>query len=110
MSEERITHASPAELEQWLKNGEVLLIDVREPDEFAGARIPGALLYPLSTFDAKSLPRDGRRLVMQCAAGGRSLRAAQALLQAGHAHATHLAGGIKAWREAGLPVIPSVIP
>jgi rhodanese-related sulfurtransferase len=106
MTEERITNASPADVEQWLKNGEVLLIDVREPDEYATARIPGALLYPLSTFDAKVLPRDGRRLVMQCAAGGRSLKAAQALLQAGHHHATHLAGGIKAWREAGKKVIP----
>jgi rhodanese-related sulfurtransferase len=106
MTEERITHASPAEVEQWLKSGEVLLIDVREPDEYAAARIPGALLYPLSTFDAKALPRDGRRLVMQCAAGGRSLQAAQALLQAGHDHATHLEGGIKAWREAGKKVIP----
>jgi rhodanese-related sulfurtransferase len=106
MTEERITNASPADVEQWLKNGEVLLIDVREPDEYAAARIPGALLYPLSTFDAKVLPRDGRRLVMQCAAGGRSLQAAQALLQAGHDHATHLEGGIKAWREAGKKVIP----
>jgi rhodanese-related sulfurtransferase len=106
MTEERITHASPADLERWLKNGEALLIDVREPDEYATARIPGALLYPLSTFDAKLLPREGRRLVMHCAAGGRSLKAAQALLQAGHEHATHLAGGIKAWREAGLQVIP----
>ncbi len=106
MTQERITHASPADVEGWLKNGEVLLIDVREPDEYAVARIPGALLYPLSTFDARALPRDGRRLVMQCAAGGRSLKAAQALLQAGHEHATHLAGGIKAWREAGLKVIP----
>jgi rhodanese-related sulfurtransferase len=106
MTEERITNASPADVEQWLKNGEVLLIDVREPDEYATARIPGALLYPLSTFDAKVLPRDGRRLVMQCAAGRRSLTAAQALLQAGHHHATHLAGGIKAWREAGKKVIP----
>ena len=106
MTDERITHASPADVQRWLENGEILLIDVREPDEYAAARIPGALLYPLSTFDARTLPRDGRRLVMQCAAGGRSLKAAQALLQAGHGHATHLAGGIKAWREASLPVIP----
>lgn len=106
MTEERITHASPTDVQRWLENGEILLIDVREPDEYAAARIPGALLYPLSTFDARTLPRDGRRLVMQCAAGGRSLKAAQALLQAGHDQATHLAGGIKAWREAGLKVIP----
>jgi rhodanese-related sulfurtransferase len=94
VSDSKVTDASPAELAGWLEQGEVLLIDVREPEEFVAARIPGALLYPLSTFDPRALPREGRRLVLLCHSGRRSLTAAQWLLQAGHARATHLAGGM----------------
>ena len=50
----------PAEVARQLEDGKVLLIDVREPAEYAAERIPGALLYPLSTFDASKLPPDGR--------------------------------------------------
>jgi rhodanese-related sulfurtransferase len=106
VSDLNITDATPSEVATWLAHGEILLIDVREPDEFAAMRIPGALLYPISTFDANALPRDGRRLVLQCGSGIRSRTAAQKLLLAGHPHATHLAGGIAAWRAAGLKVIP----
>ena len=79
-----ITQASPAEIRDALASGEILLVDVREPNEYAFERIPGALLYPLSTFDPKAVPAEGRKVVVQCAAGGRSMRAAQALLTAGH--------------------------
>jgi rhodanese-related sulfurtransferase len=106
VSEANITDASPVEVESWLSRGEILLIDVREPEEFAAVRILGALLYPLSTFDANVLPRDGRRLVLQCGSGIRSRNAAQKLLLAGHPRVTHLAGGITAWRAAGFKVIP----
>jgi rhodanese-related sulfurtransferase len=100
-----ITQASPADIRDALASGEILLVDVREPNEYAFERIPGALLYPLSTFDPKAVPAEGRRLVVQCAAGGRSMRAAQALVAAGHRHVTNLDGGINAWKAAGLPLI-----
>ncbi len=96
----------PADLASRLKAGKVLLIDVREPPEFLAERIPGALLYPLSTFDAAALPPDGERVVVfHCAGGKRSLDAAQRRLAGGCAQATHLGGGIAAWKAAGLPVI-----
>lgn len=94
------------EVAQLLAAGKVLLIDVREPAEYAVERIQGALLYPLSTFDAKLLPADGaRRVVFHCAGGKRSLAAAEQRLAAGSAHATHMGGGIAAWKTAGLPVL-----
>ncbi len=96
----------PAEVARLLKSGKILLIDVREPSEYASERIAGALLYPLSTFDAATLPEDGpRRVVFHCGSGKRSLTAAERRLGAGQAHAAHMGGGIAAWKAAGLPVI-----
>ncbi len=96
----------PAEVARLLHAGKLLLIDVREPEEYAAERISGALLYPLSTFDASTLPDDApRRVVFHCGSGKRSLSAAERRLAAGHAHAAHMGGGIAAWKAAGLPVI-----
>jgi len=95
-----------SEVSQLLHAGKILLIDVREPSEYASERIAGALLYPLSTFDASLLPDDGpRRLVFHCGSGKRSLTAAERRLGAGQQHAAHMGGGIAAWKAAGLPVI-----
>lgn len=97
---------SPQELKAQLDAGEVLLVDVREPSEFEAERIPGALLFPLSTFDAARLPPDGeRRVVFHCGSGKRSAAAAGQRLAAGAPSTAHLAGGIGAWKAAGLPVI-----
>ncbi len=96
----------PAQVAQLLEAGRILLIDVREPAEFASERIAGALLYPLSTFDATRLPADGvRQVVFHCGSGKRSLTAAEKRIAAGQSHAAHLGGGLLAWKAAGLPVI-----
>ena len=95
-----------AEVLRLLRAGKILLIDVREPSEYASERIAGALLYPLSTFDATTLPDDGpRQVVFHCGSGKRSLTAAERRLAAGQKHAAHMGGGIAAWKAAGLPVI-----
>ena len=95
-----------SEVSQLLHAGKILLIDVREPSEYASERIAGALLYPLSTFNASLLPDDGpRRVVFHCGSGKRSLAAAERRLAAGQSHAAHMGGGIAAWKAAGLPVI-----
>jgi rhodanese-related sulfurtransferase len=97
---------SPSELKLLLDQHRALLIDVREPDEFAAQRIHGALLHPLSTFEPAALPTDGSRLlVFQCGSGKRSATAARAYMAAGAPRATHLTGGIGAWNAAGLPTI-----
>lgn len=96
----------PVEVSRLLHDGKILLIDVREPSEYASERIAGALLYPLSTFDATTLPNDGpRQVVFHCGSGKRSLTAAERRLGAGQQHAAHMGGGIGAWKAAGLPVI-----
>ena len=89
-----------------LKSGKVVLVDVREPAEFAGERIRGAVLHPLSSFEPSSIPTDSsRRIVFQCAAGGRSRKALDAFMATTGADAAHLAGGLGAWKQAGIPVV-----
>jgi rhodanese-related sulfurtransferase len=88
-----------------LRSRQAVLIDVREPAEFEAERIPGALLFPLSGFDPESLPLDGsKRIIFQCGTGRRSAQAAQRLLAGACEEASHLSGGLKAWKEAGLPI------
>jgi rhodanese-related sulfurtransferase len=102
---DQVTEFEPEEIKALLDAGKILLIDVREPMEYAAERIPGALLYPLSTFDATQLPPDGpRQVVFHCAAGGRSLAAARQRIALGQLGA-HMAGGISQWKAQGLPVV-----
>jgi rhodanese-related sulfurtransferase len=87
-----------------MAEGNILLIDVREPDEYAVERIDGAVLCPLSTFDARTLPPPGKaKIVFHCGSGIRSAKALAAANAAGLPVAGHLAGGLKAWKQAGLP-------
>lgn len=95
-------------LSKGLRAGTCVLVDVREPDEHARERIDGALLEPLSKFDAKRVAAlaQGRDLVLHCRSGRRSADAlAQVLAVAPAARAHSLEGGIEAWRKAGLPTI-----
>jgi rhodanese-related sulfurtransferase len=80
------------------------IIDVREADEYADARIAGTTNIPLSTLiDRMSeLPTDGA-LHLICASGGRSARAADYLAQRGYSP-VNVEGGMHAWIDAGLPV------
>ena len=80
------------------------LIDVRRPDEFAVARVPGARLIPLGELVERTdeVPTDGTVYVI-CATGVRSAKAAAHLRTLG-IDAVNVAGGTKAWMEAGLPI------
>ncbi|HUQ77287.1 MAG TPA: rhodanese-like domain-containing protein [Patescibacteria group bacterium] len=82
-----------------------LIVDVREPDEFAQARIDGVVLVPISQFVARhaELPKD-RPLLMVCASGSRSTSATMYLLQAGWPDVRNVTGGMLGWQAAGLPV------
>ncbi|MCC6468249.1 MAG: rhodanese-like domain-containing protein [Alphaproteobacteria bacterium] len=94
-----------AGLKAALDRGEVRLVDVREPDEHARERIPGATSMPLSRFDPAALsPVTGKKLVLHCATGTRSAEAARRLQAAGVGEVTQLAGGIAAWKRSGYPL------
>lgn len=89
-------------LKGWLAAGEAVLIDVREPEEFADEYIPGAVLVPLSTLETAALPAaDGKRRVLSCLSGKRSAIALERLTRRGETDLLHLEGGLLAWKIAG---------
>jgi len=81
------------------------LLDVRNDDEWEAGHAPAATLVPLGQLSERTgeLPTD-RRIVVICRSGGRSGRAAEALVGAGY-DAVNLAGGMQAWAAVGLPVV-----
>lgn len=97
------------ELKARLDAGEnIQLIDVRQPDEYAFARIDGAKLIPLGEIMSRMSEIDaGRETVIHCKMGGRSARAIQALQQAGFTGSLkNLVGGITAWSNEVDPRVP----
>lgn len=94
----------PEEVARGLSEGRMLLVDVREPNETALERFPGAVEVPLSHFDCAEIPDpQGRTVVFACRSGKRSVTASLAAQEQGFPYDAHLAGGILAWKAAGLP-------
>jgi glyoxylase-like metal-dependent hydrolase (beta-lactamase superfamily II)/rhodanese-related sulfurtransferase len=99
-----LQHVAVDRAPAWLKEREVTVLDVREPDEYAAGHLPGALSIPQSelALHLEGLDKSKPYLVV-CAGGVRSLRATHYLAAAGY-DATTLDGGTAAWVEAGFPV------
>lgn len=88
---------------------DLLLLDVRELDEYRTAAIEGSLLIPLSEFGARLdelEPHRGRRIVVHCHHGVRSMRVVAALRGRGFDTAQSMAGGIDIWSEVVDPAVP----
>ena len=97
---------SPAEAVQLVNREKGVLIDVSEPEEFAKGHAVGSRNIPFGQVEGhKSLPTNKTLpLVLVCPTGARAGRAAGMLRKLGYDKAQALAGGLKAWREANLPV------
>jgi rhodanese-related sulfurtransferase len=93
-----------AEAKEIVGNGEYAVIDVRNPDEYAGGHLPGATLIPVnSVFQRRDeLPAD-KKILFVCAVGQRSALAAEMAAAAGlpPERLYNLDGGTDAWRKAG---------
>jgi len=98
-----VENVSIDELKSGLADGSVLLVDVREPNEFAAGRIPGSILNPLQSFDPGALPEaPGKRVVLSCRSGRRSLTALELAQKAGRDDVrAHYPGGFQEWSNAG---------
>lgn len=96
----------PSEAVRLMNREKAVVIDVCEPDEFAAGHIGNARNLPLGSLDsAKGLPGNKQLpLVIVCAAGVRAARGAKVLRDKGYENVHVLAGGMRAWREANLPV------
>ncbi len=100
------TEVLPETVNQWLGDGDVVLVDVREAEELAQARLEGAVHVPMSAFDPDAIPTDtGKKVVFICALGQRSEQVGMYVVAEGIlAEAYNMAGGLEAWAEAGLPL------
>ncbi|RME09604.1 MAG: rhodanese-like domain-containing protein [Ardenticatenia bacterium] len=103
-----IPQVRPQEVAEALKNGNApVIIDVRTVQEWAeDGHIPEARHIPLSQLGARvnEIPRD-RPVVIVCRSGNRSQMACEALARGGFDNVQNLAGGIIAWKRAGLPTV-----
>jgi rhodanese-related sulfurtransferase len=96
-----------AETKQMIEEGDVAIIDVREPHEYQAGHVPGATLLPVNSVFARKdeLPKD-KKILFVCAVGQRSALAAEMAAAAGlpAERLYTMDGGTDAWRKAGEPV------
>lgn len=93
------------ELKNLLENDKVILVDVREIDEYKMEYIEGSYLIPLSQISKQKLPLLSKPIVIHCRLGKRSADACEKLLKEDPDLDLHsLNGGIIAWKKAGLNV------
>lgn len=113
-AKQQVQNLTPEQVKEEMSGGDVSLIDLRESDELKeNGMIPGAVHAPRGMLEYYADPSTAyhkpefnkkKRIILHCASGGRSALAAQTLQQMGYTNVAHLDGGIKAWKEAGLPV------
>ena len=99
----RLPDVDPGQAAELLERGEAVLLDVREPQEWAAGHAPQVEHLPLGLLAPEAVPQD-RPVVAVCRSGNRSGKAADALAAAG-VRVHNLAGGMKAWTQTGLPVV-----
>ena len=103
---DEVTNLTPDEVAEGLREGRMLLVDVREPNETAVESYPEGVIVPLSRFDPAAIPDpQGKEVVFACRSGKRSVTASLVAQDRGFPYRCHLAGGIIAWKAAGLPTI-----
>jgi adenylyltransferase/sulfurtransferase len=108
MPDPNLAQISPEQLKARIDSGSVpFILDVRNPDEFALARIPNSQLIPLGELPARLAELDpDKELVVHCKMGGRATQAQVFLLQHGFKDVKNLTGGILAWSEKVDPSVP----
>lgn len=107
-AKQQIREVSPEEASALV--GKARVLDVREPAEYAAGKLPGAVNIPRGVleFQIGSHPAfvsaQNEEILVYCLSGGRSALAVETLQKLGYTQAVSLAGGFKAWSEAGRPV------
>lgn len=114
-AKQQITNLTPEQVKEELARGNVTLIDIRESEELKqNGKIDGSVHAPrgmLEFYADPSLPYHkpefdrNNRIILHCASGGRSALATATLQEMGYENVAHMDGGLKAWKESGLPVI-----
>ncbi|CAN5164794.1 rhodanese family protein [soil metagenome] len=99
-----LPHISPEKAKQMIASGAVL-VDIREADEHARARIAQARHQPLSRLGSIDVGSGARAVIFHCKSGGRTAANTDRLAAATDCEAFILDGGIDAWKTAGLPIV-----
>lgn len=94
-----VRNVAPRDAQELIAKGDIDVVDVREPHEWATGHLPGARLVPLGQLDPTAV---GKRVLYICEKGGRSAKAAERTTTADEVYS--LEGGTAAWRAAGLPI------
>jgi rhodanese-related sulfurtransferase len=113
-AKQSIENLTPVQVQEELKSPNAVLIDIRESEELTeSGKIAGAVHAPRGMMEFYADPTQpyhkpefdkNKRIILHCAGGGRSALATQTLKEMGYNNVAHLDGGLKAWKEAGLPV------
>jgi rhodanese-related sulfurtransferase len=114
IAKSHIQNLSAEDVRAELESGDAVLIDIRESEELvASGSIPGAVHAPRGMLEFYADPTSpyyraefdpNRRIILHCASGGRSALAADRLREMGYTNVAHLDGGLKVWKEHGLPL------
>jgi rhodanese-related sulfurtransferase len=110
----RIENLSPTAVAKELEGGQALVVDIREAEErVQNGVIKGSVHAPRGMIEFYADPtmpyhrpefQFDRRIILQCASGGRSALATDTLGTLGYTQVAHLDGGFKAWKEQGFPI------
>ena len=93
---------------QLINQGKTVIVDVREPAEFAAGHLAGAVNIPLKEFPSRQAEFDkfkSKNVITVCQSGIQSSRAASQLNKAGCPEVYSLEGGVAAWQKQGLPLV-----
>jgi rhodanese-related sulfurtransferase len=105
-AKKQITEISPHDAATKLNSGDAVVVDVRDKDEWDEAHIPGATHMSRGTIELdieEKVPDPDAMIICHCGGGGRSALAAETLQKMGYKNVRSMAGGLKAWKAAGLP-------
>ena len=107
-AKQNVPEISPTEAAEKLKGDDVVLVDVREKEEWDEAHIPDAIRLSRGTIESEieeKVPDTETMIICHCGGGGRSTLAAESLQKMGYKNVRSLAGGFKAWKAHGLPTM-----
>jgi rhodanese-related sulfurtransferase len=105
-AKKNITEILPTDAELKWKNDNVVMVDVREKEEWDEEHIPDAIHLSRGTVEWKiegKVPDPNTTIICHCGGGGRSALAAESLQKMGYKNVRSMTGGFKAWKAAGLP-------
>jgi phage shock protein E len=105
-AKKNITEISPGDAAAKSKSGNVVIIDVRDKDEWDEGHIPGAIHMSRDTIEfdiEEKVPDTNAMIICHCGGGGRGALATESLQKMGYKNARNMSGGFKAWKAAGFP-------